>query len=513
MDYTPQTPIAVFLGPTLSHTDARRLLAANYYPPARMGDSYRLLGSGVRVIVLIDGVFHQTASVWQRELLEALDNQIVLIGAASMGALRAAELHPFGMVGHGTIFSWYCNGVIEGDDEVALNHTDDTLGFRPLSEPLVNIRFTLQQAVELAYISQAQSNELLTYAKQTYYPERSYPSLLNSPAFNAWSPSVQTHLRQFIQQQASNLKSEDAKGALRYVARLINQEDLRPRSSLLARQQGRYYRSVAYHHRGFFQKGGTLVSGAALLAEALKDSVLLKTLQPILRKNYFLRLWANQRNITCPPDYLQTYQQTWFSAVDDQWLRANGITAVEFQAALAERALLTWLVQQNPLVFGLDFAPYWHFCERLMFGYENCDRSVSETGIKGTEQTQQPSLPCAHLAHQVDGCADLLKQATEVCYLATWAYENGIVCPPTRVEKFTKKWEETLIPVPQAVWLATSTVSEVDYRKVLAAWACQDWLIEKGPLYFGYTTWSFEVALLQELQITGQAARMVGEMH
>ncbi|MEY4092992.1 MAG: hypothetical protein RLZZ53_191, partial [Acidobacteriota bacterium] len=47
----------VFLGPTLPVDAARARLDAEYLPPARMGDVYRLLSQRVRRIVLIDGVF------------------------------------------------------------------------------------------------------------------------------------------------------------------------------------------------------------------------------------------------------------------------------------------------------------------------------------------------------------------------------------------------------------------------------------------------------------------------
>ena len=169
MNYNPRIPIAVFLGPTLESVKASEILTANYFPPVRMGDIYRLLGSGVHTIVLIDGIFHGQAAVWQREILEALDNNIEVIGASSMGALRAAELYPFGMVGCGTIFEWYRDGIIDGDDEVALNHGDESNGFRPFSEPLVNIRYNLMQAVEQKHISQEQFEVLIEDVKKTYF--------------------------------------------------------------------------------------------------------------------------------------------------------------------------------------------------------------------------------------------------------------------------------------------------------------------------------------------------------
>lgn len=44
-----------------------------------------------------------------------------------MGALRASELYKFGMHGLGEIFEKYKNGIILGDDEVALNYSPPEL--------------------------------------------------------------------------------------------------------------------------------------------------------------------------------------------------------------------------------------------------------------------------------------------------------------------------------------------------------------------------------------------------
>ena len=71
MTYEARTPIAVFLGPSLDLATARSVLPANYYPPVRMGDIYRLLATDVCLIVIIDGIFHASVPVWQREILAA----------------------------------------------------------------------------------------------------------------------------------------------------------------------------------------------------------------------------------------------------------------------------------------------------------------------------------------------------------------------------------------------------------------------------------------------------------
>ena len=71
---------------------------------------------------IVDGYFDTVPSVWHKEILVAMQRGVHVFGASSMGALRAAELHPFGMVGIGQVYEWYRDGTIDADDEVAVAH-------------------------------------------------------------------------------------------------------------------------------------------------------------------------------------------------------------------------------------------------------------------------------------------------------------------------------------------------------------------------------------------------------
>ena len=110
----------VFLGPSLPAEQATRLLDATYLPPIPQGDLLRLLDRKPRYVGIIDGYFETVPAVWHKEILLAMSSGVHVFGAASMGALRAAELHSFGMVGFGEIFQWYRDGKIIADDEVAV---------------------------------------------------------------------------------------------------------------------------------------------------------------------------------------------------------------------------------------------------------------------------------------------------------------------------------------------------------------------------------------------------------
>lgn len=170
--------IHVFLGPTLREADARALLpGAIYLPPAAMGDVYAVTRKRPAAIAIIDGLFEQTPSVWHKEILFALSQGIRVLGSSSMGALRAAELHGFGMEGVGRIFEAFRDGLHEDDDEVTVVHGPAGDGYRPLSEAMVNLRLGLRLAEEGGVISQATHLRLLAAAKATYYADRSWPAL------------------------------------------------------------------------------------------------------------------------------------------------------------------------------------------------------------------------------------------------------------------------------------------------------------------------------------------------
>ena len=86
-------------------------------------------------IAIIDGYFDSVPAVSHKEILVALSMGVPVYGAASMGALRVAELHHFGMIGVGRIFERYREGSLEDDDEVAVVHGSADAGFLVQSRP------------------------------------------------------------------------------------------------------------------------------------------------------------------------------------------------------------------------------------------------------------------------------------------------------------------------------------------------------------------------------------------
>lgn len=347
--------VAVFLGPSLRKSDARSLVDADYYPPARKGDVYRIMASGVKTIILIDGVFHGTPAVWQHELLDAMEEGIRVVGASSMGALRAAELRDFGMIGHGKVFEWYRDGVIDGDDEVALLHAPEEFDFQPLSEPLVNIRSTLGKAVEDRCLAAGQAEELIAYAKQLYYPDRSYPQLLDSPVVKDWPRNRVERLQQYFLTKSINIKMLDAIGALRHHG--AQKSGRRP----AIRSQPSHDAAETWWERerlflsGFI--GSRIVTGREVLDRALKSRVLVNTMRTRLSRRRFVLEWARQNAVACPRKCRYVSVKEWerdCRVLDlAAWRGANGLTARACLALLAERALIHWITTKGPPYFGL----------------------------------------------------------------------------------------------------------------------------------------------------------------
>jgi len=206
--------IIVFLGPSLDLAAAEKILAADYRPPAKRGDLLKAAEEGAAIIGLIDGVFHQESAVAHREILSAVKKGVRVVGASSMGALRAAEMDTLGMVGIGGIYRMYKSGELVSDDEVAL--VFDPVSGMSLSEPLINIRFTLKRAREEEIISTAEHDSLLAAARAVFYPQRTYRSMV-AKAGDAIGALTRERFLAWVDTHACDQKRADAVAALEYI--------------------------------------------------------------------------------------------------------------------------------------------------------------------------------------------------------------------------------------------------------------------------------------------------------
>jgi TfuA protein len=215
--------IIVFLGPSLEIREAEKILSARYLPPAKRGDLLAAVNNGATFIGLIDGVFHQESAVAHREILSAVRKGVRVVGASSMGALRAAEMDTLGMVGIGKIYRMYKSGELESDDEVALVF-DPSSGLA-LSEPLINIRFTLKRAEQEGIIDRAVYEALLASARSLFYPNRTYRTIV-AQAGDSVDDRTRGRFLEWVETGRCDQKREDAIAALEYIHEIAFEEKM-----------------------------------------------------------------------------------------------------------------------------------------------------------------------------------------------------------------------------------------------------------------------------------------------
>ena len=211
----------VFVGPTLRPGDLAVAPDIVMLPPVAQGDVYRVAQCRPQAIGIIDGYFEGVLSVWHKELLWAMTEGIHVFGSASMGALRAAELHPFGMVGVGRIFEAYRDGELEDDDEVAVIHGPPETGYVALSEAMVNIRRSLDEAACDGLIAPATRDHLIRIAKDLFYHDRTFDRLLGRAAEESVCATQLEGLRAWLPQGGVDQKREDALAMLETMQALL----------------------------------------------------------------------------------------------------------------------------------------------------------------------------------------------------------------------------------------------------------------------------------------------------
>jgi hypothetical protein len=210
----------IFLGPSLSHEKARKLLPdADYRPPAKKGELLRLAADpDVRLVGLVDGVFLQDYPPTPIEVYQlARKEGVLLAGAASLGALRAVELEKFGMVGIGKVFQLYKSGKINADDEVAVTFSPDG-DYHLQSEAMIDIRYNLFLAHKAGIIGRDAKKALAKVAKEIYFPHRNYAHIMEEARrrYDSFDQDIGA-FRDYISSNRKSLKEMDAMRLVRYL--------------------------------------------------------------------------------------------------------------------------------------------------------------------------------------------------------------------------------------------------------------------------------------------------------
>jgi hypothetical protein len=190
--------------------------AVRRFGPAVMGSVFRAFEAGFDRIGIVDGLFGNTPSVWHKEILFAVSQGADVAGAASMGALRAAELWEHGMVGIGRLFRLFRCGAWTDDDELAVIHGPAELDFCPLSDAMANIRYTLRRLRRLGLLDRAAETELVQRMKAKHFSQRTREQLGEQLVETVGQPAARQLLQEF-ERQYVDIKLTDAEKLIAYL--------------------------------------------------------------------------------------------------------------------------------------------------------------------------------------------------------------------------------------------------------------------------------------------------------
>jgi hypothetical protein len=320
----------VFAGPSLYGNRRALPPMVTLRPPAAQGDVYRVVQEKPQAIGIIDGYFEGVPSVWHKEILYALENGIAVLGAASMGALRAAELDRFGMIGIGQIYAWYRDGTIEDDSEVAVLHGPAETSYMPLSEPLVNIRATLAALCTEGELNSADAAQLLEAARSIHYTERTVELLLARAAM--------PDLAEVFAAGRVNLKQRDALELIE----ALGQEPACPGD-----QAWKLERTLLWERAVAVWDATVQTPGAAALDELrILDPRAFAEMRLVALQRHLLLLQARQRGLTADRparlralDRLRSRFGLQQRSELDRWLTGNQLDPPMLDELMSEEAL------------------------------------------------------------------------------------------------------------------------------------------------------------------------------
>jgi TfuA protein len=166
----------VFSGPSISEAEVRNLAAVTHAPPVKRGDLGAI--NDYDVIVILDGEFGQSISVSPKEILAVLERGKTVIGASSMGALRASELDRSGMIGVGWVYDYFRRSAVRRDADVALVYAP--FDFQPMTVPMVDVEYWMEQASAAGLIPARERTLVLKAARKIFFADRTGDRLTES---------------------------------------------------------------------------------------------------------------------------------------------------------------------------------------------------------------------------------------------------------------------------------------------------------------------------------------------
>ncbi len=264
--------------------------------------------------------------------MTALESGVRVFGASSMGALRAAELAPFGMVGVGQVFAWVKDGSAD-DADVALLHADAEHAYRPLTVPQVSVRFAAGQARRGRALTAKEERALVAASRGVFYQERTWPRVLAQ-----LSPQARRKWDRWAGRGLPDVKASDARECLLAAAKSLRAAPRAAARRLVPLASARV-------------RARELRDGSPGVLEALWCRADAAGLRDAGLRRALLAGQARELGLRASPDEVARAEREWLSSLGVSkrdraaFLRASGLDELSAQRLCEELALEQLLVR------------------------------------------------------------------------------------------------------------------------------------------------------------------------
>lgn len=206
--------IKVYSGLSLSRNKAEKILPGICFQgPVKRDDLHRDLREGFHVIAIVDGEFMQNLAVSPSEILDLLRCGVKVYGSSSMGAMRAVELEPFGMVGVGEIFQQIKRSSYFEDDllgQIIFEGKGATV-------PFIDFKIAIEEKLLKKRISEREARSLIQMYKEKHFSERNLESVIWELSHATNNSKRAIKVLNEIQNKKFYQKSRDAIALLRQI--------------------------------------------------------------------------------------------------------------------------------------------------------------------------------------------------------------------------------------------------------------------------------------------------------
>lgn len=138
--------------------------------PIKRGDLYQDIDQKFNIVAIVDGRFDQALAVSPSEILDGIRSGLRIYGSSSMGAIRAAELHSFGMIGVGEIYNYISSSSQFRDDFVGQIFSENNKNLKSYS--YIDFFFSAMKLVNDKKIDSSTADLLCLLYSSLYYTER-----------------------------------------------------------------------------------------------------------------------------------------------------------------------------------------------------------------------------------------------------------------------------------------------------------------------------------------------------